>query len=167
MSKIIYNNFKHIKPIRWLGVWKSSAIGGHSYPTGGLIYYLTAPESVKSLIQNPVHALVYIAFILISCSVISRLYVNYSGSSAKEVTESLKQQNITAYGGSVNLLNKKLDKNIAVASYLGGFFIGALTLLADFLGAIGSGTGILLTTGIIHDLKTEITKALSQGHSLW
>lgn len=167
MSKIIFNNFKHIKPIRWLGVWKSSAIGGHSYPTGGLIYYLTAPESVKSLIQNPVHALVYIAFILISCSVISRLYVNYSGSSAKEVTESLKQQNITAYGGSTNLLNKKLDKNIAVASYLGGFFIGALTLLADFLGAIGSGTGILLTTGIILDLKTEITKAISQGHALW
>ena len=50
MSKIIYNNFKHIKPIRWLGVWKSSAIGGHSYPTGGLIYYFTAPESVKSLL---------------------------------------------------------------------------------------------------------------------
>lgn len=167
MSKIIYNNFKHIKPIRWLGVWKSSAIGGHSYPTGGLIYYFTAPESVKSLLQNPVHALVYTAFILVSCSVISRLYVNYSGSSAKEVTESLRQQNITAYGGSINLLNKKLDRNIAVASYLGGFFIGALTLLADFLGAIGSGTGILLTTGIITDLKTEITKAIAQGHSLW
>ena len=64
-------------------------------------------------------------------------------------------------------MNKKLDWNIAVASYLGGFFIGALTLLADFLGAIGSGTGILLTTGIITDLKTEITKAVAQGHSLW
>lgn len=65
------------------------------------------------------------------------------------------------------MLQKRLDRNIQVASYLGGFFIGALTLLADFLGAIGSGTGILLTCGIIVDLQEEFRKAFAQGHSLW
>jgi len=53
-------------------------------------------------------------------------------------------------------LGKKLDKNITIASYFGGFCVGALTLLADFMGAIGSGTGILLTTGIIFDIYEEV-----------
>jgi protein transport protein SEC61 subunit alpha len=44
---------------------------------------------------------------------------------------------------------------------LGGFFIGALTLLADFLGAIGSGTGILLTCGIIFEVYEEVSKAIA------
>lgn len=58
------------------------------------------------------------------------------------------------------MLNRKLDKNITIASYFGGFAVGALTLMADFLGAIGSGTGILLTTGIIFDVYEEIKRAI-------
>ncbi len=119
------------------------------------------------MIQNPIHGIVYVMFTLVSCALISRLYVDYAGSSAKEVTENLRQQNITAYGGTTRLLEKKLDRNIYVASYLGGFFIGAMTLLADFLGAIGSGTGILLTCGIIFEVYEEVSRAFAQGYSLW
>jgi protein transport protein SEC61 subunit alpha len=167
ISKIIHNNFKHIKLIRYLGVWKNNAIGGQSYPVGGLIYYITPPGGIKNIIQNPLHGFVYIVFVLLSCSLISRFYVTYAGNGAKEITENLKSQHITAYGGTPQMLQKRLDRNIQVASYLGGFFIGALTLLADFLGAIGSGTGILLTCGIIVDLQEEFRKAFAQGHSLW
>jgi protein transport protein SEC61 subunit alpha len=38
------------------------------------------------------------------------------------------------------------------AATLGGICIGLLTIFADFLGAIGSGTGILLTVNIIYSL---------------
>lgn len=167
VSKIIFNNFKHIKVFRLLGVWKNNAIGGYSYPVGGLIYYLTPPGGIKNMIQNPLHGIIYTLFILVACSLISRMYVSYAGNGAKEVTENLKAQNMTAYGGTPKLLERKLDRNIQVASYLGGFCIGALTLLADFLGAIGSGTGILLTCGIIFDVYEEVTRAFAQGHSLW
>ena len=89
VSKILFNNFKHFRFIRLLGVWKNNAIGGYSYPVGGLIYYITAPGSIKSMIQNPIHGIVYVLFTLTACSLISRFYVEYSGSSAKEVTENL------------------------------------------------------------------------------
>lgn len=36
--------------------------------------------------------------------------------------------------------------------------IGVLTIFADFLGAIGSGTGILLTVTIIYGLYEEVVK---------
>jgi protein transport protein SEC61 subunit alpha len=44
------------------------------------------------------------------------------------------------------------------AAALGGICIGLLTIFADFLGAIGSGTGILLTVSIIYSLYEEMVK---------
>jgi protein transport protein SEC61 subunit alpha len=119
------------------------------------------------MLHNPLHAIIYISFILISCSLISRYWVDMGGSSAKEVANNLKNQNITAYGGTEKLLEKKLKRNINIAAYFGGFCIGALTLLADFLGTIGSGTGILLTSGIIYELFEEVKRSQKQGHTLW
>ena len=44
------------------------------------------------------------------------------------------------------------------AATLGGMCIGVLTIFADFLGAIGSGTGILLTVTIVYGLYEEVVK---------
>jgi protein transport protein SEC61 subunit alpha len=52
----------------------------------------------------------------------------------------------------------KLKKLIMTAATLGGICIGLLTIFADFLGAIGSGTGILLTVSIIYSLYEEMVK---------
>lgn len=45
---------------------------------------------------------------------------------------------------------KTLEKYIPTAAALGGVMIGLLTIFADFMGAIGSGTGILLAVTIIY-----------------
>jgi protein transport protein SEC61 subunit alpha len=47
---------------------------------------------------------------------------------------------------------RKLKSLILTAATLGGMCIGVLTIFADLLGAIGSGTGILLTVTIIYGL---------------
>jgi protein transport protein SEC61 subunit alpha len=47
-------------------------------------------------------------------------------------------------------LEKQLKRYIPIAATFGGLCIGALTVLADFLGAIGSGTGILLAVTIVY-----------------
>lgn len=47
---------------------------------------------------------------------------------------------------------EKLKYLILTAATLGGICIGLLTVFADLLGAIGSGTGILLTVNIIYSL---------------
>jgi len=56
-----------------------------------------------------------------------------------------------------------LDKYIPTAAYVGGVCIGLLSLVADFLGAIGSGTGILLSCGIIYEFYVEFSKETKQG----
>ncbi|BAT81408.1 hypothetical protein VIGAN_03112200 [Vigna angularis var. angularis] len=45
---------------------------------------------------------------------------------------------------------KKLNRYIPTTAAFGGICIVALTVLADFMGAIGSGTGILLAVTIIY-----------------
>nr|GMD27278.1 protein transport protein Sec61 subunit alpha-like [Ipomoea batatas] len=47
-------------------------------------------------------------------------------------------------------LQKELNRYIPTAAAFGGMCIGALTVLADMMGAIGSGTGILLAVTIIY-----------------
>ena len=42
-------------------------------------------------------------------------------------------------------LKKELNRYIPTAAAFGGMCIGALTIVADFMGAIGSGTGAPFT----------------------
>ena len=44
---------------------------GRSYPTGGLCYYLSPPESWKGVIADPMHAVLYVVFMLGSCAFFS------------------------------------------------------------------------------------------------
>jgi protein transport protein SEC61 subunit alpha len=43
-----------------------------------------------------------------------------------------------------------LSRYIVTAAAFGGICIGALCIFADFMGAIGSGTGIMLAVTIIY-----------------
>lgn len=139
ISKLLYRQFGGFFVVRLLGRWKEASIGGQSYPVSGLVYYITAPSSVSSLITDPIHGITYILFILVTCALFSRTWIEVSGSGPKEVLKSLKNQDITAYGGTEKLLYMRLKKYIPVAAAFGGVCIGVLTILADFLGAIGSG----------------------------
>lgn len=132
-----------------------------------MAYYLSPPASVLALASDPVRAFTYILFILISCAIFSRTWIEVSGSGPKDVLKSLKEQNVTAYGGTDKLLEKKLKMYIPIAAALGGACIGVLSLMADFLGAIGSGTGILLTCGIVYDFYESYTREIRQGQTLF
>jgi len=56
-----------------------------------------------------------------------------------------------------------LNRYIPTAAAFGGMCIGALTIFADFLGAIGSGTGILLSVTIIYQYFEIFQKEKSEG----
>ena len=58
---------------------------------------------------------------------------------------------------------KYLNKYIPTAAAFGGVCIGALSIFADFMGAIGSGTGILLAVTIIYQYFEQIAKEKERG----
>ena len=58
---------------------------------------------------------------------------------------------------------KHLNRYIPTAAAFGGMCIGALSIVADFMGAIGSGTGILLAVTIIYQYFEQISKEKEKG----
>jgi protein transport protein SEC61 subunit alpha len=62
----------------------------------------------------------------------------------------LQEQQMVIPGHRESNLQKELNRYIPTAAAFGGMCIGALTVVADFMGAIGSGTGILLAVTIIY-----------------
>lgn len=64
----------------------SSGGPARAYPVGGLCYYFSPPESFGSVLEDPVHAVIYIIFMLGSCAFFSKTWIEVSGSSAKDVS---------------------------------------------------------------------------------
>ena len=58
---------------------------------------------------------------------------------------------------------RHLNRYIPIAAAFGGMCIGALSIFADFMGAIGSGTGILLAVTIIYQYFEMIAKEKEKG----
>ncbi|WOL12785.1 protein transport protein Sec61 subunit alpha-like [Canna indica] len=105
---------------------------------------------LADMAANPFHALFYIVFMLSACALFSKTWIEVSGSSARDVAKQLKEQQMVMPGHRESNLQKELNRYIPTAAAFGGMCIGALTVLADFMGAIGSGTGILLAVTIIY-----------------
>ena len=57
--------------------------GYQRFPTGGICYYLSPPETISHIITDPIHAVIYIIFMLGSCAFFSKTWIDVSGSSAK------------------------------------------------------------------------------------
>nr|XP_031532233.1 protein transport protein Sec61 subunit alpha isoform X1 [Vicugna pacos] len=86
--------------VNLLGQWADVSGGGpaRSYPVGGLCYYLSPPESMGAIFEDPVHVVVYIIFMLGSCAFFSKTWIEVSGSSAKDVAKQLKEQQMVMRG---------------------------------------------------------------------
>ncbi|KAK9949938.1 hypothetical protein M0R45_005446 [Rubus argutus] len=150
VSQILYMLYSRHFFVNLLGKWKESEYSdGQFIPVGGLAYYITAPSSLADMAANPFHALFNLVFMLSLCALYSMVWIEVSGSS-KDVAEQLKEQQIVMPGHRESDLQNELRRYIPTAEAFGGMCIGALTVLADFMGAIGSGTGILLAVTIIY-----------------
>ncbi|CEM30073.1 unnamed protein product [Vitrella brassicaformis CCMP3155] len=166
-SQLLYKRFKSNLLVNLLGQWQDMENVGQSIPVGGLVYYISPPESLNKVIDDPVHAFIYIAFILFTCALFSKMWVEVSGSSSRDVAKQLKEQQMVMKGYRDSSLVHVLDRYIPTAAAFGGMCIGMLSVLADFLGAIGSGTGILLAVTIIYQLYEIIYKEQEQGAAIF
>ncbi|KAK2724627.1 protein transport protein Sec61 subunit alpha-like 1 [Artemia franciscana] len=151
--------------VNLLGIWSDAAGGGpaRAHPIGGLCYYLSPPEGFGSIADDPIHALIYIILMLGSCAFLSKYWIDISGSSAKDVAKQLKEQQMVMKGHREKSMIHELNRYIPTAAAFGGLCIGALSILADMLGAFGSGTGILLAVTTIYQYFEIYVKEQSES----
>lgn len=159
ISQLMYKKFSGNLLVRLLGIWQDvEGSAGQSVPVGGLAYYMSAPNSLAQILYDPIRFIIYVIFILGSCALFSKTWIEVSGSSARDVAKQLRDQQMVMKGHRDTSIVNILNRYIPTAAAFGGMCIGALTMLADFMGAIGSGTGILLAVTIIYQYFETFAK---------
>jgi protein transport protein SEC61 subunit alpha len=101
-------------------------------------------------ISDPIHGICYSAFVMASCAILARLWLEVSGQSSKDIVKQIVQADLSVQGLKEESMISFFEKYIPVAASLGGIAVALLTITADMMGAIGSGTGILLAVNIIY-----------------
>merc|ERR1711865_235845 len=149
-SQLLYKRYRENIFVNLLGQWRELEYAQSSVPVGGLAYYVSPPGNLSEILEDPLHALVYLTFMLTACALFSKTWIEVSGSSPNDVHKQLSDQQMTLMGYRQTEMKKVLRRYIPIAAAFGGMCIGALTVMADFMGAIGSGTGILLAVTIIY-----------------
>ena len=126
----------------------------------GLALWLSTPSGLSVILTNPLRVIFYAIVYLACCVLFSWLWVEISGLNAREVSKKLYQSGIQIPGfrSSKRQLYKIMKKYIPALTVLGGLFVGLLAFGADLTGALGGGTGVLLTVGIIYRLYEEIAQ---------
>ncbi len=121
-------------------------------PVGGLSYFTTAPHSLQDVVADPVHALIYLGILMAFCVVFSLIWLEVGGLGPSKVAQQLMDSGmqIPGYRRSGRPIEAILKRYIPVVTVLGGIIVALVAGLADFLGVFGSGTGILLSVGIIY-----------------
>ncbi len=126
----------------------------------GLAYLLTPPYGLDSILTDPLHVLFYGIVFIAMCILFAWLWVELSGIGPKQVAKQLydMKMQIPGFRSSKRQFEKILKKYIPAITVLGGAFVGLLAFGADLTGALGGGTGVLLTVGIVYRLYEEIAK---------
>jgi preprotein translocase subunit SecY len=86
------------------------------------------------------------------CAIFSLVWLEVGGLGPAKVAKQLMDSGmqIPGYRRSTKPIELILKRYIPVVTVLGGIIVGLVASTADFFGVFGSGTGILLSVGIIY-----------------
>jgi protein transport protein SEC61 subunit alpha len=125
--------------------------GSPQSPTGGILYYITAPRSLEVAVQDPVRAVVYVIFLTTIVTIFGRLWVELGGLSPKAAAKNLLDADVQVPGfrRAQSSVQELLSKYIPSVTIAGGIVIGLLAAVSDVLSVFGTGIGILLMVDIL------------------
>jgi len=161
ITQMIWQRYNQANTNFWLNLLGYFKISERTVePLGGLVYYLTPPRSLTGIVENPLRAGVYALLLILVCIFFAATWVEVGGMDAKSVARQLidSGMQIEGFRRSSAPIQQLLSRYIPIVTILGGAVIGVIAAFADFLGAFGSGTGILLTVGIIEQYYQLLVK---------
>lgn len=166
ISQMIYGKWPDFMFSKLLGIWEPRPGSAQLYAVSGIAYYMQPPFNWTEALQDPLHTVIYVTFVLITCAVFSKTWIEISGASPRDVAKQFKDQGLVIAGRRETSVYKELKKIIPTAAALGGATIGALSVASDLLGTLGSGTGILLAVTTIYGYFEMAAKEGGPSYSL-
>jgi preprotein translocase subunit SecY len=140
--------------LNWIGTFgiPNPQLSNSTVPIGGLVYYTTSPQNIPSFLNDPIRAMVYLGILIAFCAVFSLIWLEVGGLGPDKVAQQLMDSGmqIPGYRRSGRPIEAILKRYIPVVTVLGGIIVALIAGFANFLGVFGTGTGILLSVGIIY-----------------
>ncbi|MCD6549664.1 preprotein translocase subunit SecY [Candidatus Micrarchaeota archaeon] len=135
---------------------------GKPYKVNIFEYYASLFQQVTPIYHIPqiLHVIVYaIVFVLFSV-IFGMFWVETASMGPKDVAQQLMASGLHRPGfrRDPRILERLLSRYIPVITILGSAFVGLLAVFADLTGALGTGTGILLTVSILHRFYEELKR---------
>jgi len=137
--------------------------GGQLVPKSGLIYLVTPPLGLDALGADPFRAVFYLVIFTFLCIMLGRVWVEVSGLAPRDIATQIldSKMQVPGFRSSPKIIEKLLKRYIPTLIILNGIIIAFLSFMADSLGALTSGTGLLIAIGIIHNYAETISKELA------
>jgi preprotein translocase subunit SecY len=165
----------------WIGSYTTEAGENVTKPLYGGAWYLSQINGVHewllpmlnwdrygvyvtghNYIQVSLHVIVYLTVMVVGSILFAKFWIETTNMGPEAVAKQIESSGmqIPGFRRDPRVLRKVLERYIPMVTVISGAFVGALAAVADMIGTTGnsSGTGVLLTVGIIIRLYEEIGK---------
>ena len=157
----------------WIGQYDLTIT---TQPLAGGAWYLSSPGGVNSWLMSilaggsgghnslqwALRVIIYLSVMIIGSILFAKFWIETTDMGPTAVARQIQGSGmqIPGFRRDPRVLRKVLERYIPVVTVIGGFAVGALAGFADAIGTVGnaSGTGVLLTVGIIIRLYEDIAK---------
>jgi preprotein translocase subunit SecY len=159
----------------WIGAYDTS--GGSTMPIMGGAWYLSNLNGVNSWLipilsggvpgghaawQYAIKVIVYLSVMIFGSILFAKFWIETTDMGPRAVARQIQRSGmqIPGFRRDPRVLGKVLERYIPVVTVIGGAAVGALAGFADAIGTVGnaSGTGLLLTVGIMINLYEQIAR---------
>jgi preprotein translocase subunit SecY len=138
--------------------------GGIGYlMTSGELGYgggVLSPNGIAKMVQPAVllHLLVYTLVFLSCCVLFGVFWVMMGSQDPESVADQMERSGlqIPGFRADKRVIQKVLERYIPQLTVVSSICVGLLAVTADLTGALGTGTGILLTVGILHRMYEQL-----------
>ncbi|RLF17610.1 MAG: preprotein translocase subunit SecY [Thermoprotei archaeon] len=144
-----YSNTSAIKYIKWFVYYEN--VNGTNVLRPSLVYYLSPPGNLSDVAADPMRALIYLLLFTMLCVFFAIAWVETSGMDPETQAEQIVRAGlqIPGFRRSERIVAAILRRYIPSLTILSGLAVGLIAAVADMLGAIGTGMGILLLIDIL------------------
>jgi preprotein translocase subunit SecY len=158
----------------WLGAYDTS--GGSTMPYAGGAWYLSNLNGVNSWLmpiisggsgghapwQFAAKTVIYLSVMIFGSILFARFWIETTDMGPTAVAKQIQNSGMVMPGfrRDPRVLGRVLERYIPVVTIIGGAAVGALAAFADAIGTVGnaSGTGVLLTVGIMIQMYEQIAR---------
>jgi len=157
----------------WVGKYDLTV---STQPIAGGAWYLSSPGGINSWFmpilaggfgghdawQFAAKVIIYLTIMILGSILFAKFWIETTNMGPADVAKQIQSSGmqIPGFRRDPRVLKKVLERYIPVVTVIGGAAVGALAGFADAIGTIGnaSGTGVLLTVGIMIRMYEDIAK---------